>query len=167
MQGSGKTLAFGLPIIQTLLAEKQQTAAAAADTNSNTLQKKASSSPLRALILAPTRELALQVSNHLKVIGEPCGIWVVPIVGGISQQKQERLLSKSPEIVVATPGRLWELMRDGYSHVSNLQALSFLVIDEADRMVRKYYISSYINYCAFFSDDLYMYFSKTIKSIIL
>ncbi|KAK9811744.1 hypothetical protein WJX72_009411 [[Myrmecia] bisecta] len=93
--------------------------------------------PLRALILAPTRELAMQVSSHLQAIGRECGIWVVPIVGGISQVKQERLLKRRPEVVVATPGRLWDLMRDGHKHLTQLQALSFLVLDEADRMVQQ------------------------------
>lgn len=117
-------MAFGIPIMQILLAEKDH-------------QPATDNNKLRALILAPTRELAIQVSNHLKAVGETCGIWTVPIVGGMSAQKQERLLSKKPQIVVATPGRLWELMRDGYPHLTDLTALSFLVIDEADRMVQQ------------------------------
>ncbi|EFN53172.1 hypothetical protein CHLNCDRAFT_25981 [Chlorella variabilis] len=94
-------------------------------------------SPLRALILAPTRELALQVCEHLQAVGKGCGIWVVPIVGGISALKQERLLAKHPEVVVATPGRLLDLMRAGHAHLTHLSRLSFLVIDEADRMVQQ------------------------------
>lgn len=61
----------------------------------------------------------------------------MPIVGGIASAKQERLLKQNPEIVVATPGRLWELMRDGNHHLSNMTHLSFLVLDEADRMVQQ------------------------------
>lgn len=92
---------------------------------------------LRALVLAPTRELAMQVCSHLQVIAKQCGVWVVPIVGGISSEKQERLLSKRPEVVVATPGRLWDLMREGNHHVASLRGLQYLVIDEADRMVQQ------------------------------
>ncbi|PRW59446.1 DEAD-box ATP-dependent RNA helicase 13 isoform A [Chlorella sorokiniana] len=152
--GSGKTLAFGLPIMQLLLQERDQSDAAGA---AGAAQQEGDggegeggaavaaggsgggreASPLRALILAPTRELAMQVCEHLQAVGKPCGIWVVPIVGGISALKQERLLSKHPEVIVATPGRLWDLMRDGQAHVTRLDRLSFLVIDEADRMVQQ------------------------------
>ncbi|PSC76969.1 DEAD-box ATP-dependent RNA helicase 13 [Micractinium conductrix] len=149
--GSGKTLAFGLPIMQLLLAERarhaqqelqelqeqQQQGCGGDGEQPAAAQQELPPSPLRALILAPTRELALQVCEHLQAVGKSCGVWVVPIVGGISQLKQERLLSKHPEIVVATPGRLWDLMREGQPHVTNLSRLSFLVIDEADRMVQQ------------------------------
>ncbi len=65
---------------------------------------------LKALLLAPTRELAVQVSDQLKLIAKHTPITVVPVIGGLAPQKQVRLLSKKPEIVVATPGRLWELI---------------------------------------------------------
>jgi ATP-dependent RNA helicase DDX24/MAK5 len=130
IQGSGKTLAFGLPILDLIC--QAQPPAAATDAPPSTAP-----SPLRALILAPTRELAMQVCNHLQSVGLHCGVWVVPIVGGISAQKQERLLKKKPQVIVATPGRLWALMQEGHAHVSNLGGLQFLVIDEADRMVQQ------------------------------
>ncbi|KAG7669560.1 hypothetical protein Ndes2526B_g05899 [Nannochloris sp. 'desiccata'] len=126
--GSGKTLAFGLPILDLLCQAQTPT------TND---AEAAAPSPLRALILAPTRELAMQVCTHLQAVGKNCGVWVVPIVGGISAQKQERLLGKKPQVIVATPGRLWDLMREGHTHVSNLGGLQFLIIDEADRMVQQ------------------------------
>lgn len=128
--GSGKTLAFGIPIIHYLLAERGST---------NTSMNKEGEGKLRALILVPTRELALQVSEHMNAIAKPCGIWIAPIVGGISALKQERLLSKKPHIVVATPGRLWDMMRDAYvaNHLTDFTLLSFLVLDEADRMVQQ------------------------------
>lgn len=149
--GSGKTLAFGLPIMQLLLQERvaagaagsaagglaEGDAAAGADAAAKGVPAPQQPSKLRALILAPTRELALQVCDHLQAVGKACGVWVVPIVGGISALKQERLLSKHPEVVVATPGRLWDLMREGQAHVTDLSRLSFLVIDEADRMVQQ------------------------------
>ncbi len=78
-----------------------------------------------------------QVCKHLQALGEVCRIRVVGIVGGLALVKQERLLGKRPAIVVATPGRLWALMRDGHAHLTDLSALSFLVLDEADRMVQQ------------------------------
>lgn len=67
---------------------------------------------LVALILAPTRELALQVQAHLTAVTRYTGIGVCAVVGGMASQKQERLLNRRPEIVVATPGRLWKLMKE-------------------------------------------------------
>ena len=93
---------------------------------------------LRALILAPTRELAMQVCDMLKAVAKHTDVDVVPVVGGMSLQKQERLLRRRPEIVVATPGRLWELMhQQGHEHFVDLGRLNFLVLDEADRMVER------------------------------
>ena len=93
---------------------------------------------LRALILAPTRELAMQVCDMLKAVAKHTDVDVVPVVGGMSLQKQERLLRRRPEIVVATPGRLWELMHQkGPEHFVDLGRLNFLVLDEADRMVER------------------------------
>ncbi|GBG72231.1 hypothetical protein CBR_g11163 [Chara braunii] len=92
---------------------------------------------LKALILTPTRELALQVCDHISAISQFTSIRVVPIVGGMATQKQQRLLSKRPAIVIATPGRLWELMSLGETHLIQLDHLSFFVLDEADRMVQR------------------------------
>ncbi|KAF6262592.1 hypothetical protein COO60DRAFT_1699171 [Scenedesmus sp. NREL 46B-D3] len=94
-------------------------------------------SPLRALVLAPTRELALQVAEHLQALGKRVGVRVAALVGGIAPVKQERLLRSCPPVIVATPGRLWDLIRHGHKHVANLEHLSFFVLDEADRMVQQ------------------------------
>lgn len=59
------------------------------------------------------------------------------IFGGLSLEKQERILNKRPEIVVATPGRFWELYQEGHKHLRKLEDINFLVIDETDRMVEK------------------------------
>lgn len=141
MQGSGKTLAFGLPIINYLVTEAQ---ARAASPDSDPDADGASADPghdprtsLRALILCPTRELALQVADHISAVAKPLCIRVAAIVGGISAQKQARLLRYRPPIVVATPGRLWDLMRSGAEHLANLRHLAFLVLDEADRMITR------------------------------
>lgn len=85
------------------------------------------------LIMCP----AWQVCQHLEAIAKPAGVAVVPILGGMAMQKQARLLSYRPPVVVATPGRLWELMRDGQEHLTDLAGLSFLVLDEADRMLQQ------------------------------
>ncbi|RHY65175.1 hypothetical protein DYB38_003250 [Aphanomyces astaci] len=91
--GSGKTLAFGLPVLQYLLKS-----------SSNEPRGKC-----RALILTPTRELAIQIVSHLQaLIPDKRRIGIVSLVGGMAIQKQQRQLSYGPEIVVATPGRLWE-----------------------------------------------------------
>lgn len=93
---------------------------------------------LAALILAPTRELAIQVKNHLLKITKYVDVTLAAIVGGMSVQKQQRMLSKKPDIVIATPGRLWELVSAGNErHLSRLQTLRYLVLDEADRMLER------------------------------
>ena len=122
--GSGKTLSYGLPILQYLLdcsnddnnnASGNKNATVAKNTGSNvkTQEEKLSSPPLsllQALILTPTRELALQVSSELQKVC--CNmIKIGTIVGGFAEVKQRRTLEKvRPPIVVATPGRLWELV---------------------------------------------------------
>lgn len=96
-----------------------------------------SSKPLYALILTPTRELAVQVRDHLVAAAKYTGIHVAAIFGGMAAVKQQRVLSKCPEIVVGTPGRLWELLNEGNPHLNKLQNINFLVVDETDRMIEK------------------------------
>ncbi|KAG2727748.1 hypothetical protein I3760_01G172300 [Carya illinoinensis] len=132
--GSGKTLAFGLPILQRLLEERDKTAKMP-EQKGEEAETFSPEGLLRALIITPTRELALQVTDHLKAVATGTDIRVVPIVGGMSTEKQERLLKKRPEIVVGTPGRLWELISGGEKHLVELHSLSFFVLDEADRMI--------------------------------
>ncbi|XP_069494083.1 ATP-dependent RNA helicase DDX24 [Ambystoma mexicanum] len=93
--------------------------------------------PLLGLVVAPTRELAVQVKHHIDAVARFTGIKAAIIVGGMAAQKQERVLNRRPEIVIATPGRLWELIKDRHPHLSNLRQLRCLVIDEADRMVER------------------------------
>jgi ATP-dependent RNA helicase DDX24/MAK5 len=101
---------------------------------------------LRALIVAPTRELAMQVSEMLASVARHADVSVVPVVGGMSAQKQERLLARRPEVVVATPGRLWELMNErNHEHFADLGRLQFLVLDEADRMVERGHFAELAN----------------------
>ena len=94
---------------------------------------------LRAVVLTPPRELALQVYKHISALSE-CGespVGVMVVVGGLSVEKQIRLLSRRPSIIVATPGRLWDLMQEGNAHLSDLSGVRYLAIDETDRMVEK------------------------------
>ncbi|XP_057454547.1 DEAD-box ATP-dependent RNA helicase 13 [Lotus japonicus] len=133
--GSGKTLAFGLPILQRILEEREK-AGKIEEEKGEKAEKYAPTGLLRSLIIAPTRELALQVTDHLKAVAKYINVRVTPIVGGILAEKQERLLRSKPEIVVGTPGRLWELMSSGEKHLVELHSLSFFVLDEADRMVQ-------------------------------
>ncbi|KAI3906866.1 hypothetical protein MKW98_004916 [Papaver atlanticum] len=121
--GSGKTLAFGLPILQRLLQGREKEGVSLTE-RGNDVEKGALGSTLRALIITPTRELALQVTDHLKVASSLTNIRVVSIVGGMASEKKERLLKARPEIIVGTPGRLWELMQGGDPHLV-----------EADRMI--------------------------------
>ncbi|XP_007902063.1 ATP-dependent RNA helicase DDX24 [Callorhinchus milii] len=93
--------------------------------------------PLMGLVLTPTRELAVQVKHHIDAVAKFTGIRTAILVGGMAPQKQERVLSRKPEIVIATPGRLWDLIKEKHPHLSHLRQLRCLVIDEADRMVEK------------------------------
>jgi ATP-dependent RNA helicase DDX24/MAK5 len=95
---------------------------------------------IKALILSPTRELAIQIKDHIQAIvpvEHEDKIKLCPLVGGMSIQKQERLLSYNPTIIIATPGRLWELLNERANDylVSELPLIDVLVLDEADRMI--------------------------------
>ncbi|WFC93734.1 RNA helicase [Malassezia brasiliensis] len=123
--GSGKTLAYGLPVLQYIC----QTA----DTDGGPDR------PLEALVLTPTRELALQVTQHLRAVSAAGGHFarVATVCGGMSVQKQQRLLEQrgGAHIVVATPGRLWDVLKQDDAFARRVRQARFLVIDEADRMV--------------------------------
>ncbi|MCB9251557.1 MAG: DEAD/DEAH box helicase [Flavobacteriales bacterium] len=114
--GTGKTAAFAIPILQLLF------------------QKEKSRGPkkIRSLILTPTRELAIQIDESFNAYGRYCGIKNLVIFGGVSQQPQTNALRHGVDILVATPGRLLDLMNQGYL---DLKDLEILVLDEADRML--------------------------------
>ncbi|CAH0476728.1 unnamed protein product [Peronospora belbahrii] len=120
--GSGKTLAFGIPILSQLLYEREQPGY---------------TKDCKALILTPTRELALQIQQHLEKMMHHREIGVVTLVGGMAVQKQKRILSYRPEIVIGTPGRLWDIIETNNEHMKDIAStLRFLVVDEADRMLQ-------------------------------
>ena len=75
---------------------------------------------LRALIITPTRELAVQIEKHLKAVAKYTDISICLVIGGMAAPKQERILSKGPDIVIGTPGRLWEMIQGGNSHLSQI-----------------------------------------------
>nr|WP_319459795.1 DEAD/DEAH box helicase [Micromonospora sp. RTP1Z1] len=112
--GSGKTLAFGLPLISRL-AERNR------------------ARPLhpRGLVLVPTRELAMQVNDALMPLGKAVGIFVKTAVGGVPYDRQIDALRRGVEIIVATPGRLGDLVARG---ICNLDDVEITVLDEADQM---------------------------------
>ena len=113
--GTGKTAAFALPILQMLH------------------ERGASKGyPIRALILTPTRELALQIEESLRTYGRYLPIRSAVVLGGVSPVSQIRALKKTPDILVATPGRLLDLFGQGFVHLDKVE---ILVIDEADRML--------------------------------
>jgi len=117
--GSGKTLAFTIPALTHL---QHRTAT----------EGKASKGSPRMLIIAPTRELAMQSQEVLEAAGKQCGIASVCVYGGVSKWGQKEALGKGVEVVVATPGRLIDLMQEG---IISLAQVSYLVLDEADRML--------------------------------
>ena len=110
--GTGKTAAFVIPIIERL-AQLPKTEP-------------------QVLILAPTRELAVQILNTIETLGRRRGIFATVLVGGADMQAQLRGLRQRPDILVATPGRLLDHMWNG---TVNLLPIKILVLDEADRML--------------------------------
>ncbi|MCX9113941.1 DEAD/DEAH box helicase [Aeromonas veronii] len=109
--GSGKTLAFGLPLLQRL---------------------DPASSQVQGLVLVPTRELAIQVTAALKEGAEARGLRIVTLCGGVAQERQQAELALEPQLLVATPGRLRDLLTQ---QLLGLDGLQLLVLDEADRLL--------------------------------
>jgi ATP-dependent RNA helicase DDX24/MAK5 len=102
--GQGKTLCFGIPILDLLLRRVEKVGHEDEEFDS-----------IKALIMSPTRELAMQIASMIEAVipsENDKQIKVCTLVGGMSIDKQKRLLSYKPTIIVATPGRLWELMTD-------------------------------------------------------
>jgi ATP-dependent RNA helicase RhlE len=114
--GTGKTAAFGLPLLQKL----------------STGHVPPGPKQARALILAPTRELAVQIEQSLRTYGRFLNLKLAVILGGVSQNNQVRAMSRGVDILVATPGRLLDLVQQ--KHV-RLDAVECFIVDEADRML--------------------------------
>ena len=114
--GTGKTAAFAIPILQLLSANKSY-------------DKKRK---IRSLIVTPTRELAIQIEESFKAYGRHTGLTCAVIFGGVNQGQQTSILQRGVDILVATPGRLLDLMGQGYV---SLKEIEIFVLDEADRML--------------------------------
>ncbi len=109
--GSGKTLAFGLPLLARVGSSRPQRP--------------------RALVLAPTRELAEQISKELIPLGKAVGRWTLAVYGGVGYEFQRRNLRRGTDVLVATPGRLTDLIDEGSVSLADID---LVVVDEADRM---------------------------------
>jgi len=114
--GTGKTAAFGLPILQRLFEDKTP----------------AGPKGVRALILTPTRELAIQIGDSFRTYGKHLHLRQALVYGGVGQKPQVTSIARGVDILVATPGRLLDLM--GQGHI-RLDAVQIFVLDEADRML--------------------------------
>jgi len=114
--GTGKTAAFALPVLQQLF-------------ETPIVRKRGST---RALVLAPTRELAIQIADNCKVYAQYLSLRQATIFGGVKQKPQIQAMSEGVDILIATPGRLIDLMQQG--HI-DLSLVTHLVLDEADRML--------------------------------
>jgi ATP-dependent RNA helicase RhlE len=114
--GTGKTAAFAVPILQLLSKNKA-------------FDKKRK---IRSLIVTPTRELAIQIEESFKVYGRYTGLACTVVFGGVNQNPQTNLLRIGVDILVATPGRLLDLMNQGFI---SLKDIEIFVLDEADRML--------------------------------
>lgn len=119
--GSGKTVAFAIPIVEAWLAKQDE---------------KAEDKLPMGLIMSPTRELAHQLTNHIKALceGLPTAPFVCSVTGGLSVHKQQRQLENA-DIVIGTPGRLWEVLSSSKALLNKFKKVSYLVIDEADRLL--------------------------------
>lgn len=115
--GTGKTAAFAIPILQHIY---------------NNQQRSKGKRKIRALIVTPTRELAIQIADSFTTYGKHTGIRNAVIFGGVKQLAQTQSLKQGVEILVATPGRLLDLMGQGYISLKDIQ---YSVLDEADRML--------------------------------
>lgn len=111
--GSGKTGAFALPILQSMISAKPQA--------------------FHAIAIAPTRELCIQIAEQFKILGSAFQLKIATLVGGLNAVEQTKDLARQPHIIVATPGRLVDHLQNtkGFS----LSRIQFLVLDEADRLL--------------------------------
>lgn len=158
--GTGKTAAFSVPIIQ-LLSEQSSP------------NKSSNVRRIRSLILTPTRELAIQIADNIKAYSQFTDIRSAAIVGGVSQKVQERALNQGADILIATPGRLIDLINQKRV---DLQYVQILVLDEADRMLDMGFIHDVKRIIAkmptkkqtlFFSATMPTEISKLIKTLLV
>jgi len=124
--GTGKTAAFALPTLQKLYARRNGTQ------KEGNHSRKGKRRAIRALVLSPTRELAAQIGASFSAYGQFMGLRHMIVHGGVSQRPQVRSLQKGVDTLIATPGRLLDLI--GQGHI-DLAGVEILILDEADRML--------------------------------
>jgi ATP-dependent RNA helicase RhlE len=117
--GTGKTAAFTIPIIQQIFLQRSKI-------------KKKGRRVLKGLIISPTRELTIQIAENISIYSRHTGVKNVVIYGGVSQHKQTSALRNGADILIATPGRLLDLIGQGYIRLNNID---YFVLDEADQML--------------------------------
>lgn len=120
--GTGKTAAFLIAVFSRMLR----------------LPSPGQSASPRALVIAPTRELVVQIDAEARIIGGPAGFRILPVYGGVDYEKQRQQIGRSVDMLIGTPGRLIDYLKQG---VYSLKKTQFLVIDEADRMFDMGFIS--------------------------
>jgi ATP-dependent RNA helicase RhlE len=137
--GTGKTAAFALPILHRLSQSNGESDAphgSRDETRHHAVparrEKQRQRRPIRCLVLSPTRELALQIAESFRTYGRFTGLRHTVVYGGVNQNSQTRALHDGVDILVATPGRLLDLMNQGFI---DLRAIEVFVLDEADRML--------------------------------
>lgn len=142
--GTGKTAAFVLPMLERILNEPKR--------------------GIRSLILCPTRELAVQVAEHIQSFAKYTGIKHLAIYGGVGQGPQVNKLKRGVDLLVATPGRLFDLLDQG--HV-DLKSVDFFVLDEADRMLDMGFIHDIRKISTYLPKDRQtLFFSATMSGDI-
>lgn len=113
--GTGKTAAFAIPVIQLVIESKKR-----------------NGEGVKCMVLAPTHELVIQLAEAFEELGRGTGIRVVSVYGGVEQDPQIKSLNRGADIVVATPGRMFDLMHQGFLRVKSVEVL---ILDEADHML--------------------------------
>jgi ATP-dependent RNA helicase RhlE len=148
--GTGKTAAFSLPILQ-ILGERHV--------------KRPKDKAIRALVLTPTRELALQIDESFRAYGRHLPLRTAVVLGGVPASAQIRALRRDPDILVATPGRLLDLLGQGHIRLNDVE---MLVLDEADRMLDMGFIHDVRKIVARVpSDRQTMLFSATLPEAVV
>jgi len=114
--GTGKTAAFAIPIIDMIKTQKRRDVA----------------KYTRAVVMVPTHELAMQIERVFKEIGKDTDVWPLAVIGGVDQAPQIEKLKKGVDVVIGTPGRMFDLAAQGHLKLGDIQ---FLILDEADHML--------------------------------
>jgi ATP-dependent RNA helicase RhlE len=159
--GTGKTAAFCIPILQKLIESNIQNAVKNNKDHGKSAKATRSLRPIRSLILSPTRELAIQIGENLKYYGKYTGLTSTVVCGGMSKIKQIRTLDRGIDILVATPGRLLDLM--GEFNIK-LNKIEIFVLDEADRMLDMGFIDDIQRLLAYLPNTKQsLFFSATME----